>query len=284
MEKPGLRVGTSSWSSADWKGVFYPQNARPGDFLTHYAQHFDTVECDATFYHVPAVRTVEGWRAKTPENFLFCAKLPREITHDRGLVDCESDVRSFVSAMERLGPRLGPLVAQFPYIAKGRDAAEYETGDDFRGRLERFLDIWPRDVRLVVEIRNAKWLGPPLLDLLRARGVPLVVSVYYTMPGPEKLFAGPDPVTGDLLYVRFLGDHRRMDALVEKLRDEGRRAGDWSETALDREDDMRRWAEPLRRRAEAGTGVLAYFNNHYAGFAPASVELFVRLWNEFAPR
>jgi uncharacterized protein YecE (DUF72 family) len=277
---PPIRIGTSSWSSGDWRGPFYPPKARPADFLALYAERFDTVECDATFYRSPSSRTVDGWRARTPEGFLFCSKLPREITHERGLVDCSDLVRQFFDAMSRLGPRLGPVVAQFAYVAKGRDPEEYATGRDFLDRLRAFLANWPEGRRLAVEVRNARWLAPPLLELLQERRVALALPAIYTMPGPGKLFAGVDPVTADPVYVRFLGDHRRMDRRVAALRAQGLRRSDWGEIAVDREAEMNEWVPPLRRLAGRGRTVLAYFNNHYAGFAPGSAELFRRLWEE----
>ncbi len=275
-----LRVGTSSWSSADWRGSFYPRDARPESFLGHYARRFDTVECDATFYRIPSQSMVRNWHGRTPEDFLLSAKLPREITHDRGMVGCDDPVSEFLAAMELLGDKRGPLVAQFPYVAKGRDAGEYETGDDFRKRLARFLEKWPREIRLAVEVRNAKWIAPPLLDLLREHDVPLVFPVYYTMPAAGKLFAGPNPVTSDLMYVRFLGDHKRMDALVARLREEGKRDGDWTGPALDRDEEMRKWARELKLRADPISTILAYFNNHYAGFGPGSADRFLSIWQE----
>lgn len=275
-----LRVGTSSWSSADWKGVFYPEGARPDSFLGHYSDRYDTVECDATFYRIPSRAMVRNWHARTPDDFLLSAKLPREITHDRGLVDCGGLVSEFLAAMEPLADKQGPLVAQFPYVAKGRDAAEYETGNDFRARLERFLDSWPAGVPLVVEVRNAKWIGPPLLDMLRERQVPMVLPVYYTMPSADRLFAGPDPVTSDLIYVRFLGDHKRMDRLVARLQEEGKRAGNWTGLAENRDDEMRSWAHILKKRADPDSTILAYFNNHYAGFGPGSADRFLSIWRE----
>jgi uncharacterized protein YecE (DUF72 family) len=275
-----LPVGTSSWSSSDWKGVFYPEDARPESFLGHYACRYDTVECDATFYRIPSLPMVRNWHARTPADFLLSAKLPREITHDRGLVGCDDLVSEFLAAMDLLQDKRGPLVAQFPYVAKGRDPEEYETGDDFRNRLDRFLAKWPHDVRLVVEVRNAKWIAPPLRDLLRRNDVPLVCPVYYTMPSAGKLFAGPDPVTSDLMYVRFLGDHKRMDALVSRLRKEGKREGDWTQTAVDRDDEMRSWARELKLHAGPDSTILAYFNNHYAGFGPGSADRFLSIWRE----
>jgi len=273
-----VRIGTSSWSSEDWRGVFYPNGTRPADFLAFYATRYDTVECDATFYRIPGPRTVDGWAARTPEDFVFSSKLPREITHQRGLVDCADLIGEYLGVMERLGPRLGPVVAQFAYVAKGCDAAEYDSGDDFRARLARFLDDWPAGRELAVEVRNAKWVAPPLLDLLRERGVALALPAIYTMPRPAKLFGGVSPMTTDLAYVRFLGHHRRMDELVARLCAEGKRDAEWSELALDRAEEVAEWVRPLRELAIDGARVMVYFNNHYAGYAPGSAEQFRQIW------
>lgn len=278
MNGLSLRIGTSSWSSNDWRGPFYPEGSSAAEFLAHYATRFDTVECDATFYRTPTAKTVDGWRDRTPPGFLFSAKLPQEITHEKGLVDCGEPISAFVSVMERLGDKLGPILAQFAYVAKGKDADEYATGRSFRARLAAFLDVWPKQRQLVVEVRNAGWISPPLLDLLRERGIGLALSAYYTMPSPETLFAGADPKTTDLTYVRFIGDHKKMDALVAKLKAEGARASEWSALAVDRTQEMVRWADVLRPRAKGP--VLAYFNNHYAGFAPDSARLFRELWEQ----
>jgi len=239
------------------------------------------VECDATFYRIPSAKTVDGWRDRTPKGFLFAAKMPQEITHERGLVDCAQPLGEFLAVMERLGDKLGPILAQFAYVAKGKDPDEYATGASFRNRLAAFLERWPEDRELAVEVRNAGWIAPPLLDLLRERNVTLALSAYFTMPQPEKLFGGPDPLTTDRTYVRFIGDHKRMDALVAGLKDAGERRGDWSATAVDRTAETRRWAAAIRGRAKGP--VLAYFNNHYAGFAPDSARLFRELWDRVAP-
>jgi uncharacterized protein YecE (DUF72 family) len=279
-DPPPIRIGTSSWSSSDWRGPFYPADARPGEFLELYAARYDTVECDATFYRIPSPRTVDGWRSRTPDGFLFAAKLPREITHEAGLVDCQAPVRQFVDVMTRLGDRLGPIVAQFAYVAKGKDPEEYAAGADFRRRLVPFLDAWPKAVELAVEVRNATWIAPPLLDVLRERRVALVLPAIYTLPGPSRLFAGPDPVTTELIYVRFLGHHRKMDERITRLRASGKRSAAWNELAVDRTDEMRQWVAALRERAANGARVLAYFNNHYAGYGPGSADLFRQLWRD----
>lgn len=276
-----LRVGTSSWSSPDWRGPFYPEGAEPASFLAHYATHFDTVECDATFYGIPTAKTVDGWRDRTPPGFLVAAKLPQEITHEKGLSNCAAPLREFLSVMDRLGDKLGPILAQFAYVAKGKDADEYATGASFRARLAPFLALWPKERALAVEVRNATWIAPPLLGLLRERGIALAFSAYYTMPAPEVLFAGPDPRTTDWTYLRFIGDHKMMDQLVAKLRTDGKRVEDWGALAVDRTSELARWVGALKGRVRGP--VLAYFNNHYAGFAPDSARLFRDLWDRVPP-
>src|SRR5713226_5633573 len=83
-----LRIGTSSWSAESWEGAFYPAGMHPADHLAHYASQFDTVEIDATFYRTPTERTADGWRDKTPPGFLFAAKVPQVITHEKLLENC----------------------------------------------------------------------------------------------------------------------------------------------------------------------------------------------------
>ena len=117
MSTPGdqtrapLRIGTSSWSAPSWQPVFYPEGMAPAGFLGHYATRFDTVEIDATFYRIPSARLVDGWRERTPEGFLFAAKVPQVVTHEKLLEDCGDEMDAFLKVMDRLGDRLGPGVA-----------------------------------------------------------------------------------------------------------------------------------------------------------------------------
>jgi uncharacterized protein YecE (DUF72 family) len=80
-----IRIGTQGWNYRDWVGPFYPEGARPADYLPLYARAFGTVEVDSTFYGIPAVRTVRGWAERTPDGFVFALKMPAEVTLERGL-------------------------------------------------------------------------------------------------------------------------------------------------------------------------------------------------------
>ncbi len=277
---PNLRVGTSSFSSADWVGSFYPEGTPQGEFLDRYAEKLDTVEIDATFYRIPSAKQVTGWRDRTPEGFLFAAKVPQSVTHEEATAENRDELDRFLEVMRLLGPKLGPLVFQFPYISKARQPDEYATGDRFRDRLAAILERLPGDLRFAVEVRNEKWIAPPLLDLLRSRGVALAFIDYYTTPGMARIAADPSAATADFAYARFLGNHREMDALVEKKAKEGGRR--WDEVVRDRSRELRTWAPVLRGLAGRMREVLVYFNNHYAGHAPGSIELFRSIWSELA--
>jgi uncharacterized protein YecE (DUF72 family) len=275
---PPLRMGTSSFSSQDWCGVFYPEAMAPRDFLGFYAGIFPTVEIDATWYAIPSRATVQGWADKTPSDFVFSLKVPKLITHERYLEDCVEEWTRFLHQLEPLGSRRGPLLFQFPYVAKGEDPHEYETGEDFRRRLAGLLPQLPQDGQYVIEVRNEKWLDEPLLEMLRGRGLALALVAYFTMPAPARLLQRIDPVTAPFTYVRFLGHHRQMESLVKKAQRERGKQGQWNELLVDRTAETRAWVGLIRDLLDRRLDVFAYFNNHFAGCAPESVELFLRLW------
>src|SRR5271169_5745894 len=107
---PGILLGTSAFTANGWQGSFYPPGMQPRGFLSYYATQFATVEIDSTYYGTPSVATVTGWRDKTPQDFVFAAKIPQVVTHEKVLVDCEAEFEEFVKTMDVLGPKLGPLL------------------------------------------------------------------------------------------------------------------------------------------------------------------------------
>lgn len=277
-----LRLGTSSFSSADWCGTFYPRGTKPGDYLRRYAEQLTTVEIDATFYASPATSMVRGWGAKVPAGFRIASKVPRAITHDAYLVDCAPMFQEHIATMALLGDKLGPVLFQFPYVSKKRDPEEWATGRDFRRRLGAFLPLLPADVQYVVEVRNAEWVAEPLVDLLRSHGVALALTDYWTMPAPAVIEHRVPTMTADFAYVRFLGDHRKMDRLVADAMRKGGRVGEWDSLLVDRSHEMALAIPVIQKALDRGADVFVYFNNHYAGFAPGSIDLFAKLWREQA--
>jgi uncharacterized protein YecE (DUF72 family) len=265
-----LYLGTSSWSSKDWEGVFYPEGTPPGDYLALYAARLRTVEVDATFYRAPSASMVARWRDLLPEGFLFAAKVPQTITHEKKLVGCEKELEEFLAAMDPLGDRLGPLLFQFPYFS----VASGMTQEEFLARARAFLPLLPAGHRFALEIRNKGWLKPALLDLLRRHGVALALIDHPWMPRVDQVIEEMDPLTADFCYVRWLGDRKRIEERTKR----------WDRTIVDRSREMRTWVPAIRALLERRATVFGYFNNHYAGHAPASIELFEKTWEEMPVR
>jgi uncharacterized protein YecE (DUF72 family) len=263
-----LRYGTSSWSEKAWVGPFYPPGTRPADFLTHYATQFDTVEADVTYYRVPDTRLAAGWARKVPPGFRLAAKFPRSVVHcgagphpdgERVLVPefVNADRDAFLAGMALLGERCGPLVLQFPYFNR----RAFPAGGVFLERLDAFLGGLPPDFRYAVEVRNERWIGPPLLEVLRRHRAALVLVALPYMPHPERLARSLDLFTTDFNYVRLIGDRKATEAAAERF----------DRVVLDKRAELLRWAEFLRPAVARAAETFAYANNHFAGYGPGTI-------------
>jgi uncharacterized protein YecE (DUF72 family) len=245
--EPGLYLGTCGWSYADWEGTLYPEGLPAASRLAEYARHYATVEIDSTFYGTPRRSTVEKWREVVPEGFLFAAKFPQEVTHERTLVDTRSEAERFVHTMQAFEDRLGPLLLQLPpsFTVEGM------------GVLEDFLSNLPQGPRYAVEVRHRSWLGSDLPALLREHGVALTLIDYPRMPRLEE-------ATADFAYIRWLGNRQEFPSGHTRLE-------------KDRDDDLLWWSERVDRFLSEGREVFAYANNHYQNHSPSTLERFLEL-------
>ncbi len=251
-----LRVGTCGWSYKEWSGVFYPADLSPGQFLSYYADRFPVVEVDSTFYRSPARKTVEGWRDRTPAGFGFSLKVPQAITHEKVLLDCRAEVGTFLTAARILEDKLLCCTLQFGYFNRGKFAGL----NAFLERLKPFLEAWPTDVPVAVEVRNKAWMVPALGDCLRRHNAVWVLPDQAWMPSPLSVVEKIDVVTGPFAYVRLLGDREAVDALTPKL----------DHIVIDRGDQLAADAKVIKMLRER-VPVLAFVNNHFAGYAPETV-------------
>jgi uncharacterized protein YecE (DUF72 family) len=263
---PGILLGTSSFTASGWEGSFYPKGMRSTDYLAFYATKFATVEVDSTFYGCPSVRTVNNWAARTPDDFVFAVKVPQVITHEKALVDCDSEFDEFVKTMDILGPKLGPMVFQFPAFDKWK----FPKQDSFLTVLAPFLKKLPGDYKFVVEIRNKTWLDAKFADVLREHNVALALTDTSFVPRPWEMEEKFELITADFTYVRWLGDRKGIEELTES----------WDKTIIDRTSDLQNWVHLLRKVQERRIQILAFANNHYAGHGPATLRLFSELWNK----
>lgn len=243
----GLYLGTSGWSYADWEGTVYPEATPPGARLAEYVKRYATVEIDSTFYGTPRRSAVQKWREVAPEGFLFAAKFPREITHEKNLVGCAGDAESFVGTMSGLGDRLGPLLVQLPpsFTVEGMRV------------LEDFVKELPEGCRYAVEVRHRSWLRSDLPAMLREHGVALTLIDYPRMPKMEE-------ATADFSYIRWLGDRREFPA-------------GHTHSKKNRDDDLRWWSDAVDRFLEEGRTVFAYANNHYQNHSPSTLDRFMEI-------
>ncbi len=261
-----LRIGTSAFTANGWESSFYPQGLPQKDFLSYYATQFDAVEVDSTFYRIPSVSMVKNWYARTPAGFLFSLKVPQAITHERVLVDAQDEFTAFLRATDALAEKRGPILLQFPYFNR----KAFTDASAFLARLKPFLERLPSEPRFALEIRNKNWLGPALYDLLRKHNVALALIDHPWMPRPHVWFKYGDPITADFTYIRWLGDRK---AIEEKTTI-------WKETIVDRKSELLEWVEACRAILKRKIRIFAFANNHYAGHGPATVRLFLQLFEQ----
>jgi uncharacterized protein YecE (DUF72 family) len=258
-----IRIGTSAFAAAGWPGTFYPEGMKPAEYLGYYATKFDTVEVDSTFYRTPSMATVQGWRDKTPNGFVFAAKVPQIITHEKVLVDCDEEFNQFVLTIDLLGEKLGTLLLQFGYF----NNKAFLGVNDFLARLRPFLKKLPKDHKFAVEIRNKNWLVPQFVEALRERGVALALIDQSWMPRSAQWFETFDPITADFTYVRLLGDRKGIEKETKV----------WNKVIVDRSRELTEWRDILEKLK---VPIYVYANNHYAGYGPATVEMFRSLWRK----
>src|SRR5271165_1082784 len=262
--EPRIYLGTCAFTASGWSGAFYPKSMKPSEYLRLYAERFDTVEIDSTFYACPAPKTVTNWRDKTPSKFIFSVKVPQAITHEKILVGCQEEFESFVKTMVLLGDKLGPIVFQFPHFDK------YQVKDRhaFTDRLLPFLKTLSSGHQFALEIRNRKWLDAEFADILRSFNVALVVQEIHTMPGPAEMKF--DPVTADFSYVRLLGNRKQIEMTTTV----------WEKVVEDKTEQVSEWVRYCQTVQRRGVKQYVYANNHYEGFGPGTVEKFNELWKK----
>ena len=229
-----LRIGCSGWQYDDWRGRLYPEHEPKRRWLELYAERFDTVEVNATFYRLARRDAVASWVAQTPPGFLFAVKASRYLTHVRRLRGIEEGIARFYEPLEplRQAGRLGPVLWQLP--------ENFHRDDE---RLEELLELLP-DGRHAIEFRHSSWFDPDVLRALREHGVALVVGDH-----PQRRFQTLE-AAAPWRFVRFHFGAR------------GRR-GNYAPT------ELAQWAERISRWLADGD-VFAYFNNDWEGFAPVN--------------
>lgn len=246
---PAARVGIIGWSYPEWRGLVYPKEAKPAEFLRHYAERFPIVEAASSFYGLPSRSTFATWARETPKGFEVSLKVPDRILRQTGAaLDA-----ALAKLMDNVAPlaeakRLGTLVAQFsPNYRREKKADE----------LAAFVRALPKGPRWAVELRHDSWWRDETYDALRRAKVTLVWSAW---DGKSRT---PPVATTDRLYLRIFGDRKLAPPYAKKRRD--RRA------------ELEHWALAI---ASAGPKVKradVMVSKFLEGYAPASAATMVEL-------
>jgi uncharacterized protein YecE (DUF72 family) len=229
-----IRVGCSGWNYAHWRnGIFYPPRLTSKDWLRFYAERFDTVEVNTTFYRLPRASSVARWVEESPEGFTFAVKVSRYITHIKRLLEVPQHLPLLYERIAPLvrSPKLGPLLWQLPPTFK-------LDLDRLAGTLEHLHD----GHRHAFEFRHPSWFRDDVYTLLREHRVALVIGDRLQVSAFQT-----HELTADFTFVRFHSGTRG-------------RNGNYSHRELDE------WADRLERWAHE-VEVFAYFNNDWEGYA-----------------
>jgi uncharacterized protein YecE (DUF72 family) len=230
-----ILLGTSGWSYKEWIGPFYTKEDK--SMLRAYTKVFKTVEIDSTFYRYPSKGTVMGWTKYSPEDFVYVAKLPKLITHEKKLdlaQGIQEDLDKFIELMEPLwtSGKLGCILIQLP------PKFDYKPNE-----LEDFFKILPSQIKFSVEFRDLSWMREETWELLTK------YNVAYTIVD-EPLLPPETHLTADFAYFRWHGKGQRP----------------WYNYRYDVEE-LEPWVPKVKKAAEEVGTVYGYFNNHYHGYA-----------------
>jgi uncharacterized protein YecE (DUF72 family) len=230
-----LLVGTSGYSFKQWKGTFYPADLPDREMLPFYSRELPAVEINYTFRHLPSDKTVAGWAAATPPEFVFVLKASQRITHILRLKDAGEAAQTFMLAASGLGPKLGPVLFQLPPF-------QHKEAD----RLASFLGALPPGYRYAFEFRHPSWFDAEIEGLLRNHGASLCINE--TEEGAPALV-----VTAPFLYIRLRSETYTPEAIAAW----GERIGPLVEQGTDvfaffkHEDEGPSYAQALRRAVAA---------------------------------
>jgi uncharacterized protein YecE (DUF72 family) len=240
-------IGCSGWHYEHWRGLCYPKELPKLKWLSFYAQQFNTVELNNSFYRLPSEKAFNTWQESTPDNFAFAVKVSRFITHIKRLRNLDASVDNFLSRAALLKEKLGPLLYQLPPSMRRNDEV-----------LDNFLSTLPSEYQHVIEFRHQSWIDEKVFGILRRHNVGLCV---FDMPG----FSCPLVATSGFAYIRFHG-----------------REGLYSSRYSDAE--LARWAQRIDRLGQNVRVSYIYFNNDAEAFAVENATMLRDLLQSLSPK
>jgi uncharacterized protein YecE (DUF72 family) len=226
-----LYVGTSGYTYPAWRNIFYPEGVAQKDWLAFYAQQYNAVEINATFYRQFPPSVFARWHKITPPEFHFVLKAPKVITHEKALHGIDDELRTFETAAQALGEKLALVLWQFPASMRA---------EDYQDRVLQFLTMLSNTIRHVFEFRHTSWFTDELYSHLERFHAGFVIN---DSPRMATRFV----MTGQVLYVRFHGPEKLYDSFYSR-------------------EQLQNWADRIRPHLQERDAYL-FFNNTMSGQA-----------------
>ena len=214
-----ISIGCAKWNKTDLKG-FYPKGTK--DELTYYGTQFNSIELNATFYGMPSPEQVQTWKEKTPAEFKFFPKITNTVSHFRRLLNITDVVTQFATAVLNFDEKLGMVFLQLHDNFKPKD---YE-------RLEKFVQEWPKEVPLAIELRNNEWFTDQEIfnktcELFEKHQI---TNIIVDTAGRRDMLHMR--LTTPVAFIRYVGanaesDYTRLDDWIERIKT-------WKEEGLEK--------------------------------------------------
>ncbi len=232
-----LYIGTSGWTYSHWQGIFYPDELSKQKWFRFYAQYFNTVEINYSFYHLPSEKTYQNWQEKASDNFIFAIKVSRYISHIKRLKNVKNSWLQFYSRAQLLENNLGPFLLQMPpnflFNQENFKQLEKVLAENFSNSIKK--------LKLAIEFRHKSWNNQKIFDLLKKYNVALVIS---NSSHWQEII---QPNLANFIYIRFHGPRGLFSSKYSS-------------------SELKNWAKKIKKW-EKNKDIFVYFNNDSNGFA-----------------
>ncbi len=244
QKKADLYLGSMGWSYKFWP--LY-SGLKPNEFLRTYANHFNSVEINSSFYRIPNRKVIENWISQIPNDFRFTAKFPQSISHSPKLKYDEGKLEAFIRNIGTLGDKLGPLLLQLP---PSFHSTEIKS-------LREFLSILPLDLKYAIEFRNQDWFNHETNELLRENNIALVQMEH---PKRPKTYES----TTDFVYIRWEGNRKIVN-------------GNKGLVEIERKEDITEWYSKIMKYLKNKMEIYGYFSKFYSGYPVYDIKMIQEL-------
>lgn len=247
-----IYIGTAGWDYKDWIGSFYPKLLESHNRLGFYTKYFNVIEINTTFYNLPKISTVQHWRDQVPEDFKFTVKVWQEITHKSKDANIEDAITQFFYRISPLKEKISAYLLQFP--------PWFKYNEKHLHQLKYLISELPAENRYIIELRDNSWFKEEIVSKI-VNGTNNVFGTTY-MPGLNAYYL----TNQKTYYIRLIGD-RELTMFNRIQRNQ--------ESSI---NDLLRNLQMIEK-APSIREIFIIVNNHFAGFAPESVNLLKKRLN-----